>query len=146
MPSLADCKQHRLWGAKHTCSTPWLMMAFFCPFPLLIRLQSLCQDQTPVQPQEPEAGRQPFGRTGSCLSSASDLSNKLLLGEKRLPAEEHQGRGEREQKPLGSATEMAETSRPQRGTCLKQCRVWKENKSYRLQSVLGMAVPLHCYS
>lgn len=67
-------------------------------------------------PRSHQWGEKPCARTRSGLSSASDLSNGLLLeggvrGEKkkkrgymwRAP-----GRGKREQKPVGDAAEAAE--------------------------------------
>ena len=93
----ADCKQHWLQGAKHTESraaarpgSSWA--AFLWSPPPLSRLQSLCQDQTPAWPQEPQWGEQPLTRSGSCLSSAFSLSNGLFLGKRSGGAAPRQGR------------------------------------------------------
>lgn len=55
------------------------------------------------------------------------------------------GRGKREQKPLGEAAEAAEMALSCKGTCSSPCRVWSENKSYGLKSVLGTAMSAHCH-
>lgn len=70
----------------------WLKLgSIFLISPWLSRFQSLCQDQTPARPQEPQQGGRPVARIGSCLSSALGLINRLLLGKNKAACGEALG-------------------------------------------------------